>query len=633
MTHYSPPDWSSTGRNVFALSLEVIKSGVTVDRLPLDQPDGRSYVVVGRMETVCDVALAHPSISRVHAVLQFDEQGALFLYDTRSTHGCYVNKRRVPAEDFVRLHIGDVLVFGESTRLYVVCGPAELLPPEYESANLTKLRENLDERRSVQDDRKQLEERGVSWGFGEDAEDGEEGESDEEMDAAKTREVLPDYLCNLKEDDQPYTSSVGPSQIHEKDQRLYQQLQTRIRKMENLKLERSRILAKQNQLNGLSEGQQNTLDRNEQRIDALMKEIDNLEGRIHAKNDQRTQSGSAAGTAAGKKLNVNEELYGYSSDEDDFYDRTKTNQQKITARKHKVTCSVVTLGVPTAAPQTRTTKSTVLTEASIKANVKKLEAELAKVQDELAAKIGHDIRGDSETQMGTDTLDSFMAATTTQLQESKVDALTRRKEEMEVELRRQRQLLAVATPALAAIPISEPYAGTGTDVVKTSPLALVSAKKPSAQDVANVQDVAPKDTSAAAFVQDVALKDTSAAANVQDAAQKDTSAAANVQDAAPKDTPAAAEMQSLATAISSAQTLASPRPEETADETDVKPVAPKRRRIVGPALVSSLQPNPPVSNGQPGNDPSVLEGGDQVWVPPTNQTGDGRTKLNDKYGY
>uniref|UniRef100_M4B2V9 FHA domain-containing protein n=1 Tax=Hyaloperonospora arabidopsidis (strain Emoy2) TaxID=559515 RepID=M4B2V9_HYAAE len=612
MTHYSPPDWSTTGRNVFTLSLEVIKSGVTVDRLPLDQKDGRSYVFIGRMETVCDVAVAHPSISRVHAVLQFDEQGALFLYDTRSTHGCYVNKRRVSAEDFVRLHIGDVLVFGESTRLYVVCGPAELLPPEYESSNLTKLREKLGKKRSLQEDSKQLEERGVSWGFGEDAEDEEEGESDEEMDAAKTREALPDYLCNVrrrkKEDDQPYTSSVGPSQIHEKDQRLYQQLQTRIRKMENLKLERSRILAKQNQLNGLSEGQQNTLDRNEQRIDALMKEIDNLEGRIHAKNDQRTQSGGATGTAAGRKRNVNEELYGYSSDEDDFYDRTKANQQKITARKQKVTGSIVTPDVTTAAPQTRTTKSKILTEDSIKANVKKLEAELAKVQDELAAvstvaaEKGHAVRGDSKTQMETDTLDSFMVATTTQLHESKVDTLTRRKEDVEVELRRQQQLLAVATPALAAIPISEPYADTGTDVGKSSPSALVSAKKSSAQDPAYMNKTIDLDT-------------------------------ATVQDAAPKDTSAAAEIQSLAKAISNAQTLASPRPEETADETDVKPVAPKRRRIVGPALVPPLQSKPPVSNGQPGNDPSVLEGGDQVWVPPTNQTGDGRTKLNDKYGY
>ena len=199
MTHYSPPDWSATGRNVFNLSLEVIKSGVTVDSLPLCQQETRSYVVIGRMATVCDVTLAHPSISRVHAVLQFDEQGALFLYDTSSTHGCYVNKRRVDAEDFVRLHIGDVIGFGESTRLYVVCGPKELLPPEYESLNLTTLREKLDKKKRVREESEALEGTGVSWGLKEDAEDEEEVESDEdETDAAKTRENLPDYLRNVR---------------------------------------------------------------------------------------------------------------------------------------------------------------------------------------------------------------------------------------------------------------------------------------------------------------------------------------------------------------------------------------------------------------------------------------------------
>lgn len=95
------------------------------------------------MDTVCDLVLQHPSISRVHAALQFDAHGALFLRDLTSTHGTFVNKQRVPANEFVRLHIGDVVVFGESTRLYALCGPQELLPAEYESQNLQQLREKV----------------------------------------------------------------------------------------------------------------------------------------------------------------------------------------------------------------------------------------------------------------------------------------------------------------------------------------------------------------------------------------------------------------------------------------------------------------------------------------------------------
>ncbi|KAJ8514714.1 hypothetical protein ON010_g18644 [Phytophthora cinnamomi] len=324
----------------------------------------------------------------------------------------------------------------------------------------------------MQQQKKREEDRGASWGFGEDAEEEEEEEEDEDT-AATSKEDLPDYLRNLKEEeDQPYKSSVNHSQVSEKDQRLYQQLQTRIRKMENLKLERSRILAKQNQLDGLSEGQQRTLDRNEQRIEALMKEIDDLEGRIHAKNDQRSKTGAASGTAARKKRNINEELYGYSSDEDDFYDRTKANQQKIAARKRKVTGSSTTPEMAVATTAARSQKSEVLTAESIQANVKKLEAELTKLQAELttasAKAVGNQATsGESKEEEEADSLDSFMAATTTRLHASEVDTLMKRKTEVEVELKRQRQLLVVATPALAALPVQKPASKSAMEPVVT----------------------------------------------------------------------------------------------------------------------------------------------------------------------
>ncbi|KAF4321503.1 hypothetical protein BBO99_00006454 [Phytophthora kernoviae] len=209
MARYEPPEWGVNGRNVFGIYLEVIKNGVVKEKLTLPLTTDSSCVVAGRMETQCDLVLAHPSISRVHGALQFDEQGALFLCDLRSTHGCYVNKKRVKAEDFVRLHIGDVLCFGESTRLYAVCGPAELLPAEYDSLNLTKFREKLDKKKELREKKKQEEERGASWGFGEDAEEESEEEEEEEQDQDKNKEQLPDYLRNLKEDDQPYKSSTN----------------------------------------------------------------------------------------------------------------------------------------------------------------------------------------------------------------------------------------------------------------------------------------------------------------------------------------------------------------------------------------------------------------------------------------
>lgn len=47
-------------------------------------------------------------------------------------------------QEFHRLHVGDVLKFGESTRLYALEGPEELRPAEYESDNLVSSKRRRD---------------------------------------------------------------------------------------------------------------------------------------------------------------------------------------------------------------------------------------------------------------------------------------------------------------------------------------------------------------------------------------------------------------------------------------------------------------------------------------------------------
>lgn len=182
---YAPPEWGAAGANAHGVSLEVIKSGVVVEALPLPVDASKSFVVAGRMEPACDLVLQHPSISRVHAALQFDAHGVLFLRDLGSTHGTFVNKKRLPADEFVRLHIGDVVAFGESTRLYAVCGPQGLLPPERKPSRRRKAEER---------EKSKEEDAGASWGFREDAQ--EEDDEDEEDDGKK--EQLPDYLRNVR---------------------------------------------------------------------------------------------------------------------------------------------------------------------------------------------------------------------------------------------------------------------------------------------------------------------------------------------------------------------------------------------------------------------------------------------------
>ena len=98
----------------------------------------RSCWLFGRERAVVDVPTEHPSCSKQHAVIQFryvekrvgefgDKKGGVrpYIIDLESGNGTKVNGEGVPAAKYVELRTGDIVVFGESTREYVV-----LLPPK-----------------------------------------------------------------------------------------------------------------------------------------------------------------------------------------------------------------------------------------------------------------------------------------------------------------------------------------------------------------------------------------------------------------------------------------------------------------------------------------------------------------------
>ena len=98
----------------------------------------RSCWLFGRERAVVDVPTEHPSCSKQHAVIQFryvekkvgefgDKKGGVrpYIIDLESGNGTKVNGEAVPAAKYVELRTGDVVVFGESLREYVV-----LLPPK-----------------------------------------------------------------------------------------------------------------------------------------------------------------------------------------------------------------------------------------------------------------------------------------------------------------------------------------------------------------------------------------------------------------------------------------------------------------------------------------------------------------------
>ncbi len=105
-------------------TLEVLRGGSIIDYISLSH---RPYTVFGRSPD-SDVVLEHPTISRYHAIVQYKSEfehgqpAGLYLYDCDSTHGTFMNKKRLEPKVYVRIKIGYIIKFGQSTRLYLVQG-------------------------------------------------------------------------------------------------------------------------------------------------------------------------------------------------------------------------------------------------------------------------------------------------------------------------------------------------------------------------------------------------------------------------------------------------------------------------------------------------------------------------------
>ncbi|KAG6443881.1 hypothetical protein O3G_MSEX003061 [Manduca sexta] len=209
---YKEPKWSGMCPDGSDYALEVLKSGMIVEKIDLTN---KAYYVFGRL-TNCDVVMAHPTISRHHAVLQykaFAEEGeppsGWYLYDLGSTHGTFLNKERMKASHYTRLRVGHQIKFGSSSRTFILLGPdfdcegeSELSVTEIKKrAQDMKLerdraiREVIEQREKDRlEEEKKREEQGIDWGMGEDAE--EETDLAENPYAATTNEEL--YLDDPK---------------------------------------------------------------------------------------------------------------------------------------------------------------------------------------------------------------------------------------------------------------------------------------------------------------------------------------------------------------------------------------------------------------------------------------------------
>jgi pSer/pThr/pTyr-binding forkhead associated (FHA) protein len=456
---YKLPPWSSKPAIPFVL--EVLKNGVSVEKVDIGIKEFYSF---GRQEGTVDVVLAHPSVSRQHAVVQHADNG-LFVYDLGSANGTFVNKQRIPKEAFQKLMVGHVIKFGESSRLYVVDGPQGLMPDEYDSARLQKLREKL-KKRTENVEKRQAKEKDASyasWGFDEDAveeeeEEGEEGgevggmELNEDGEPVKKSEELPEYIRLKNQKDAKkglegagLGSSLEKKDVDDKDKKLFEKLQKKLQKMRNLQEEKERIWAKEyKQDGGLTAGQQQQADRNDQQLQKLQQQIEEVEDTIRQRNNQRFSTKEAQDRKKKAKEKAAREKSGkaHESDEDedddyedDFFDRT--GNSKKAKRQTKRAAIAAKKNAP------------VLTAETLERRLGSLTQRKAILETQMLENAMREDGGGGGGEV--DALDAYMLQTNSDVGEQRAKAMEVEMGELKTEIEKCTTLLNIARPALTGL--------------------------------------------------------------------------------------------------------------------------------------------------------------------------------------
>ncbi|KAM7280200.1 hypothetical protein ACFE04_007334 [Oxalis oulophora] len=390
---YTIPEWSEPPVHQFYL--EVLKDGAIVEKLDVFE---KGAYMFGRVD-LCDFILEHPTISRFHAVIQFKRRGDAYLYDLGSTHGTSINKKLVEKRVYVDLHVGDIIRFGQSTRMYIFQGPTELMPPETDLKTVKKVKMRqqwLDREASLKRARAEASlADGISWGLGEDAIEEAEDDADE------------------------ITWQTYKGLLTEKQEKTRE-------KISHMKKEIDAIRAKDIAQGGLTQGQQTQIARNEQRISQIMEELENLEETLNDSIRESLGARTGRSTFGHRKKGAVEDEEDFSSDEDDFYDRTKKKSSIPKAGENQ---SVET------ADSLLDKRDAILKEMEDKkelflADKEKIELDSSAVESEAG-----------------DALDSYMSGLSSQLVIDKTLKLEEELSTLQTELDRILYLLKIADPA------------------------------------------------------------------------------------------------------------------------------------------------------------------------------------------
>lgn len=630
---YREPPWSGRPQDLY--SLEVLKGGAILSTRNLSQAN---WTVFGRLPS-CHISLEHPSVSRFHAVLQYrstpgsepDEECGFYIYDLGSTHGTFVNKQRISPKTYHRVRVGHVMKFGGSSRLFILQGPDDDQEEESE-LTVTQIKEARRQRESLQkrmlgDDSDEEdepteqgkkeqtgtgEESGCMWGMGEDAIEDENEENPIAMEFQEEREAL--YLKNPKKALQGFFDREGEELEFEYDERGPGSWICRV------KLPADDSAGKQ-----------------------LVAEVTHTGKKKEAANlcaleacrmlDMRGLLRQEAVSRKRKAKKWEDEDF-YDSDDDAFLDRTGIVEKKRLNRMKKA-------GKIEEKPETFESLTT------------KLEL-VEKEMVEVAAKLRTSQTGVTQSS-AQDSLDAFM----TEIKAgSSLDSVSRKKLHLQsLELKKEQQRLKSLIKIVQPTKLPELKTNLTTEDPKAKKLTLplFGAMKGGSKfklKTGTVGRLPPKRTDLPASL--FTMKDTDEPEEEEEEDEDEQTKVENVGDSRSEDRPTKADRAEHSAKNSPVpETQAARRVEEalraspekqkeapehssntsslngqkkpaTASDTIPKPAAEKQKKMYGP----SKPPQGVLGSRYPEDDPDYC-----VWTPPAGQSGDGKTHLNEKYGY
>ncbi|XP_034370401.1 kanadaptin isoform X2 [Arvicanthis niloticus] len=641
---YQEPSWGSPATAPY--SLETLKGGTILGTRSLKDT---SSCLFGRLAS-CDICLEHPSVSRYHAVLQHrgsdpcgDSEGpgqGFYLYDLGSTHGTFLNKTRIPPRTYCRVHVGHVIRFGGSTRLFILQGPEEDREAESELTvtqlkELRKQQQMLLEKKMLGEDSDEEEEAdttegkrntsgqddemGCTWGMGEDAVEDEAEENPIALEFQQDREAF--YIKDPKKALQGFFDREGEELEYEFDEQGHSTWLCRVR----LPVDDS--TGKQLVAEAIHSGK-----KKEAMIQCSLEAcriLDTL-GLLRQEAVSRKR----------KAKNWEDEDF-YDSDDDTFLDRTGLIEKKRLNRMKKA-------GKIEEKPETF---------ESLVAKLNDAERELTEISERLKA--SSKVLSAASSQ---DSLDAFMSEMKSG---STLDGVSRKKLHLRTfELRKEQQrlkgLIKLVKPAeipelkqtelqttnadnktkKLALPLFGAMKGGSKFKLKTGtvgklppkrpelPPALMQMKdEPEVEEEEEEEEVEEKakeeheervEDGGVRLPQEPELEAAveHPRAPSEPSCSKETKSHESISQLSHVEQ--SKDYQELGKIMSSCEDPSAPENEYKKDKEELK-----KKKSPGPGKF------PPIlSSKYPEDDPDYC-----VWVPPEGQSGDGRTHLNDKYGY